>query len=165
MSPDLPRVRIGAHGLGGRFGVDGTFRLRGVPQGRTAVFGGHRWFVVVIVGFENLVLDTGVKDASLTVEVLHVVLIVFLVANARGGWVDVDNGPSSAVNGLVGQHLTGEVVSISIHGRKPPHRFEGHNFLDADLLVNRPRQLAHVFQTSLFGNSRIFRFHSSSLRE
>ncbi len=83
-------------------------------------------------------------------EVLNVVFVVFFVAHTCGGGVDVDHGTACTVNGLVGKDLAGQVVAVSVHGREPPHGLERHHLLDANLLMNRSRQLSNVFEAAFF---------------
>ena len=90
-----------------------------------------------------------IQNAPFAMEVFHVVFVVFLVANAAGGWVHVDHRSTCTVDGFVGQHSAREVVSIPVHGRKPPHRFERNHLLHADLQVDGPRELTDVFHTTL----------------
>ena len=62
----------------------------------------------------------------------------------------MNHSATRAVNGLVGQHATRQVVAVAVHGGKPPHRFEGHHFLHANLAVNGSGKLTDVFETALF---------------
>ena len=51
---------------------------------------------------------------------------------------------------FVGKDSAGQIVSIIVHGGKPPHRLEGDDLLHANLLMNGARELCNILETSLF---------------
>ena len=114
---DLASMGVSTNRFGGRIGVDRTFGLCGVPKcwssAKRAMFSICRFNLLFLDGIN---LAYAFQNAAFSVEIFHIVLVVFLVANAGRSWVDVDHGSAGSMNGLVSHDVTREVVAVSVHG-------------------------------------------------